>query len=99
MYIAGGVLPQKSLEFQSTKMRFPVFLGLNWEQKSVFFNKKKYSFHSGFTATPSILTSNEQTSIFKIKYIAHKQILRKRTKKRGKIDWNTAFCASDVTKA
>ena len=65
---SGGVFPQSILEFQSPKMPFPVFQGLNWEQKSVF-HSRKYSFHSGFIATQSILTSNQQMSIFKIKYI------------------------------
>ena len=46
---SGGMFPQKMFEFQSPKMWFPVFWGLNWEQKNVFFiqeNIFSFRFHT-----------------------------------------------------
>ena len=41
---SGGMLLLKILKFQSPKMRFPLFLGLNWVQNSVFFIQENVAF-------------------------------------------------------
>ena len=38
------MLPLKILKFQSPKLQFPAFWGLNWVQKSVFFIQENVAF-------------------------------------------------------
>ena len=42
---SGSMLTQKILKFQSPKMRFPTFWGLNWVQKCAFFRGMPVAHH------------------------------------------------------
>ena len=83
----GRVLTQKVFKFQSPKMRFSAFWGLNLRTNECVFQSRDCSFQS---VTQSIPTSNEQMKT-KWHTLAGKQILHKSTGKLVKKWWNIAF--------
>ena len=75
---SGHVLPQKILKFQSPKMRFSAFWGL--ETKRTCFSLKKMQL--SIYRSQSIPTSNEQMMETKLPTFTRKQLLHKETFKK-----------------
>ena len=100
---SGGVFPQSILEFQSPKMPFPVFQGLNWEQKSVFFIQENIALIQVSLPHNQFLQAMNKCQYSKLRTFAHKQILGKPTEKCVKNWLKFSICVtrstSGVTKA
>ena len=75
---SGHVLPKKILKFQSPKMRFSGFWGLEAKRTCFSFKKMQLSIYR----SQSIPTSNEQMMESKLRTFALKQLLHKETFKK-----------------
>ena len=65
------VLPEKILKFQSPKMQFSAFWGLNWGQKAVLFIQENVAFIKLLIdQSQSIPTGNEQMMKTKLRTFA-----------------------------